>query len=154
MYRGIIFCNYVVRIGSYRVYAAIFWTFENVALPSSYCHEYTPHRLRDIGHVPYMLYGRPARWFYVNVWPRHKLLALYIWVLQTNDIVTWEPEGRYALFIRYSVEISEGLYHQRLRNAIAPFWFSTKHALILLIAPFWLSIDDIMAIIPATSTFT
>ena len=60
-------------------------------------------------------------------------------------IVSWEPERKGAITIqRYSVENQKGTIAIDINcTAIAPFWFSSREHLWILIAPFWLSTDDI-----------
>ena len=59
----------------------------------------------------------------------------------TAYIVSWEPEGRYCRSSMFRWE-PEGRYRHTLCTAIAPFWFSTKHAWSA-VTPFWLSTDYI-----------
>ena len=72
-----------------------------------------------------------------------------------ENIVSWEPEGRYQYSKMFCWE-PEGCYRCTMSMVIAPFWFSTEHLWIMItpfwlstehlwimIAPFWLSTDDI-----------
>ena len=63
------------------------------------------------------------------------------WCGHYQDIVSWEPEGRYCISKMFRWE-PEGRYRCTKSMAIAPFWFSTEHPWIQ-ITPFWLSTDDI-----------
>ena len=62
--------------------------------------------------------------------------------LSTDDIVSWEPEGRYCRSKMFHWEPERG-YCNWLCTAIAPFWFSTEHPWAA-ITPFWLSTDDML----------
>ena len=57
------------------------------------------------------------------------------WVV--DQIVSWEPEGRYCSSKMFRWE-PEGGHHCTKSMSIAPFWFSTEHRW----TPFWLSTDE------------
>ena len=61
-----------------------------------------------------------------------------------ENIVGWEPEGRYCSSEMFHWE-PEGCYCHRLCTAIAPFWFSMEH-LCSAITPFWHSTDDMFQV--------
>ena len=62
-----------------------------------------------------------------------------------NDIVSWEPEGRYHHFNMFRWE-PERRYHCTMYMVKAPFWSSTKH-LWIVIVPFWFSTKHLWIVI-------
>ena len=69
-------------------------------------------------------------------------MALVTFWFSADNIVSWEPEGRYCRSKMFHWE-PEGRYWHWLCTSIAPFWFSMDH-LWVAVMPFWLSTDDIV----------